>query len=195
MKNLHLISRKQAKAKGLKRYFTGNVCIKGHVEERMTSTGQCYGCLASDEYVKVKKACEKRLYQKNREKRTKQTKKYVENNREFVVAKRKEHYQKNKQKRNAYHKEWSAKNRGICNLYLAKYRADKIQRTPDWADIKAMQIEYELAAWCSKVMGEKYHVDHIIPLRGKLVSGLHVPSNLQVIPASKNLIKSNQFEV
>lgn len=195
MKLLHLISRKVAKANGLKRYFTGNPCIRNHIDERMTSTGQCYSCLASDEYVKVKKSCDKRLYKENREKRIKQAKEYVENNKELVVARRKEHYQKNKYKRNAYHKEWSAKNRGICNLYLARYRADKLQRTPGWSDFSAIQIEYELAAWCSKVMGEPYHVDHIIPLRGKLVSGLHVSSNLQVIPASENLIKSNQFKI
>ena len=195
MKFLHLISRKVAKANNLKRYFTGNPCIRSHIDERMTSTGQCYSCLASNEYVKIKKSSDKRLYQENREKRIKQTKEYVKNNRELVSARNKKHYQKNKQKRNAYHKEWSAKNRGICNLYLSKYRADKLQRTPAWADLKAMQIEYQLAAWCSKVMGEPYHVDHIIPLRGKFVSGLHVLSNLQVIPAAKNLIKSNQFEV
>lgn len=209
MKHLQLIARKDAKANGLKRYFTGKPCIRNHVDERMTSTGQCYSCLSSDEYVIVKKNCDKRLYQENKEERKKQSKEYALKTKVLSEKTRKKWYEKNKAKKLAYHKEWSAKNknylkfyqkqwraenRDICNFHEAKYRSDKLQRTPIWADLSAMQLEYELAAWCSKVMGVKYHVDHIIPLRGKFVSGLHVPSNLQVIPATDNLVKSNKFK-
>jgi hypothetical protein len=47
----------------------------------------------------------------------------------------------------------------------------------------------------SKVTGEPWHVDHIIPLQGKLVSGLHVPSNLQAMRGIENISKKNKFEV
>jgi len=52
-----------------------------------------------------------------------------------------------------------------------------------------------LAKWCSKVTGIQYEVDHIIPLQGKKVCGLHTANNLQVIPMSDNRKKNNQFHI
>jgi hypothetical protein len=211
--NLHIITRKVAKQFGLKRYYTGKPCVKGHVEERLTSTGQCYGCLRSDEYIKVKKDCDKRHYTKNKYKILKQLSDYRQKNKEAISQRLKKHYQKSKQKRLAYHKIWAKQNseklkqyqknwrhenRDVCNAHNAKHFLAKKNRTPSWLtgdQLKAIKTEYSLATWCSKVMGIKYHVDHIIPLRGKLVSGLHVPWNLQVIPALDNLIKSNQYGI
>ena len=95
----------------------------------------------------------------------------------------KKYFSKHQQENKAY---WSAKN--------AKYRATKLQRTPEWlTDDHLWMIEevYELAQLRSKVTGVDHHVDHVVPLRGKTVSGLHVPWNLQVIPWYENLSKSN----
>ena len=69
-------------------------------------------------------------------------------------------------------------------------KASKLNATPTWANKKEILVEYALAKWCSDVTGIPYHVDHIVPLRGKTVCGLHVPSNLQVIPAKANQSKS-----
>ena len=80
----------------------------------------------------------------------------------------------------------------------AKHRAIKLKRTPVWVDSEDLWLikqAYELAALRTKVFGFKWHVDHVIPLQGKLVSGLHVPTNLRVIPAFDNMSKHNQFEV
>jgi len=75
-------------------------------------------------------------------------------------------------------------------------RLAKIQRTPAWLteiDFERIGNEYKLAALLTKVTGSSWHVDHIVPLQGKIVSGLHVPSNLRVLPAKENISKSNSF--
>jgi len=79
-----------------------------------------------------------------------------------------------------------------------KQHADKLQRTPSWltADEHWMiEQAYELAAMRTARFGFPWHVDHVIPLRGKLASGFHTPYNLQVIPAVDNLRKSNRMEL
>jgi len=78
----------------------------------------------------------------------------------------------------------------------ATRRARKMSATPDWltgtqkAHIKRT---YKLAQLMSEIADQQYHVDHIIPLRGEGVCGLHVPWNLRVIPAEVNLQKSNSY--
>jgi hypothetical protein len=54
---------------------------------------------------------------------------------------------------------------------------------------------YELAQIRTKHFGFPWHVDHIVPIQGKLVSGLHVIENLQVIPGIENIKKKNKFEI
>ena len=74
-------------------------------------------------------------------------------------------------------------------------RSAKIQRTPAWLtvdDLWIIEQAYELAALRTKMFGFSWHVDHILPLQGKTVSGLHVPLNLQVIPAVDNIRKGNR---
>lgn len=78
----------------------------------------------------------------------------------------------------------------------AKRRASKLKATPPWlSEEHKKQIDgvYWLAQDLRSVTGEAYHVDHITPLKGKNVCGLHVPWNLQVLPADINLSKSNKF--
>lgn len=69
------------------------------------------------------------------------------------------------------------------------------QATPAWADLGAIQQFYRVAKTMEDMTGEKWHVDHVYPLRGKFVCGLHVPENLRVIQASVNLAKYNAHPV
>lgn len=78
----------------------------------------------------------------------------------------------------------------------AKRHAAKIQRIPAWLtkdDFWMIEQAYELAVLRTQLFGFAWHVDHVIPLQGKLVSGLHVPSNLQVIPWRDNVAKANKY--
>lgn len=72
-------------------------------------------------------------------------------------------------------------------------RAFAKQATPAWANKWFMAQAHELAKLRTKITGFKWHVDHIVPLKGKTVCGLHVESNLQVIPASLNLKKGHRY--
>jgi DNA-directed RNA polymerase subunit M/transcription elongation factor TFIIS len=89
---------------------------------------------------------------------------------------------------------------GYVNKYttVAKRRAARIQRTPAWLtdiDRERIKNEYKLTALLSKIEGTKWTVDHIIPLQGEFVSGLHVPSNLKAMRFVENCSKGNKFKV
>ena len=82
------------------------------------------------------------------------------------------------------------------NVDTAIRRASLKQRTVSWLtedDHWMIEQAYELAALRTKMFGFEWHVDHIIPLQGKTVSGLHVPWNLQVIPGVLNIKKGNRL--
>lgn len=73
--------------------------------------------------------------------------------------------------------------------------AAKLQRTPKWADKDKIAEFYEEAKRVTRETGIRHDVDHVVPLRGKHVSGLHVHTNLQVIPHIENVRKRNRYEV
>lgn len=103
----------------------------------------------------------------------------------------------NREQHNAINREWGAQNKDKKAALEGKRRSAKLQRTPIWLtedDLWMIEEAYELAQLRTKTFGFPWHVDHIIPLQGKKVSGLHVPSNIQVIPGSDNVKKSNKFQ-
>lgn len=90
---------------------------------------------------------------------------------------------------------WAANNKGKRNAIDMRRKAGLIQRTPKWADLDKIREFYVEAERLTKETGIPHEVDHIIPLQGKNISGLHVHNNLQILTKSKNRSKKNNYDV
>ena len=120
------------------------------------------------------KDCHKDYYLKSKKQRLEYSKSY--NKRSGVVEAKK-----------AYNKKYAASNKEKFRERSAKRRAALIQRTPKWADLdKIKEIYYNCP--------EGYEVDHIIPLQGVYVCGLHIETNLQYLTPLENRQKSNKYD-
>jgi 5-methylcytosine-specific restriction endonuclease McrA len=134
----------------------------------------------------------------NKEEYKEKQKAYRLKNAEKLNEQKREYYIRTKNIKAIYAKKYAEKNPHIINKTSAKRRAARLNRTPSWLtkdDLWIINEIYELAILRTKVLGVMWHVDHIIPLQGKLVSGLHVPSNLQVILGAANHTKNNKYEI
>lgn len=123
-------------------------------------------------------------------------KRYLEH-REEILQQKKEYYKDNREAILEYKKTYGQVNRGKRNAIEARRHAEKLKRTPDWLTkdhLSEIESFYWLARDLFKIIGERYHVDHIVPLQGENVSGLHVPWNLQVLPADLNIAKGNKYD-
>jgi hypothetical protein len=103
-------------------------------------------------------------------------------NREYILNKTKE-YKKSKPYKHAAHQ--------------GKRRSIKLLATPKWLTkdhLELIEMKYKLAAYMTEVTGIPHEVDHIIPLQGKKVCGLHVPWNLRVTTETENRMDSNKIK-
>lgn len=162
------------------------------------------------------KDCRKEAYEKSKEQKLEYQKNYYHNNKETARIKAKEWREKNKdykKKKDSEYRETHKKERleydrnrrktsGYCVANVTKYNLRKRNAVPNWLtkkDLQRIQYFYDQAKWLSFYNLRKYHVDHIIPLVTKdengnhIACGLHVPWNLQIIPASENCIKGSNF--
>lgn len=184
---MKFISRKDAILSGLKWYFTGNPCHKGHIAERQCSNRKCKIC-------SKEKTDEWRMG--NPEKSRESSRRWKLNN-PFKNSETSKNWRlQNAKKVSDYNKlyiiGWVEKNRGKVRAANSMRRAQLMLAAPKWLSeeqIDEIDNIYLSARKLEEESGEKYHVDHIVPLRGKFVSGLHVPWNLQVISQSENLKK------
>jgi hypothetical protein len=205
---MELISWSEAKKSGLKHYFTGKPCKRGHIALRQTSALRCMECSKENQAERMK----------DTEKRAKQIKITTAYNK-----KRRATDIKFRQRDNEYRKEWTRKrmqdpeyaakvleqsriasakrrtdNPSANRFKSTNYKISKYKRIPSWLtkeDRLKMKSVYAMRDWLNfTVPNGNYQVDHIIPLRGKSVSGFHVPANLQIIRGSDNARKGNRYE-
>jgi 5-methylcytosine-specific restriction endonuclease McrA len=204
------LTRQQAKAVGAPRCF-GSVCKKHpELEGERRVSGACVRCASEATKLarelnpgRTKEHAKKRnLVVKNNqrllEKKRQSNAKYRAENKEKVNAAIKLWRAQNKPLLCEYVKRSKAKNPDVSRANVAKRRAARMSRTPAWLtedDLWMMKQAYELAELRTKIFGFAWHVDHIIPLQGENVSGLHTPNNLQVIPWAENISKGNLYQV
>lgn len=220
---MDIISREEAKEQGLKYYFTGEACKRGHFCQRLVTNKKCVEC-SSEDYKKWlskgdnrdKKNSRKREWHfENHESQLSYMKDYRESNPEFMKFIKKRHYDHNTEEILAKGKVWRENNKEYFTIYQrdkykenpakfrafsSKYRAIKIQRTLDFSDPYLKELNefcisetFQQSEDLKRFFGVDYHVDHIIPMQGDDVSGLHVWYNLQPLEGIENSSKNNSF--
>lgn len=134
--------------------------------------------------------------ERNKEHVQVQRKQRYEEKREDLLSEKKDYYKKNREKILEYKSAYQKIHRHKKNAVEAKRHTSKLQRTPSWLTqdhLDAIEYFYWLSRDLYLSTGEKYNVDHIVPLQGKNVCGLHVPWNLQVLPSDLNIAKGNKY--
>jgi len=203
-------SRIVARNKGEKTYTPESPCAKGHLMRR-TSDGSCIPCKVEAERIRTANNREAYNVRKKRERLHKlpelafkaKLSRTLESDEKRAIRLEKARSKQIKWRLNNPNHENTKlvktaykKNNPSKTLALgAKRRSAQLKRTPTWLtenDHWMIEQAYELSVLRTKLFGFAWHVDHIIPLQGKYVSGLHVPINLQVIPATENLRKANK---
>ena len=155
-----------------------------------------------DKHSNVCKECDnirnKQWYLDNKQHKLNLCKEYKSKNKEKISLAGKEYYQKTKEEYLQRQKRYRDSNKSKGAAKRAKYRASLLKRTPKWLtsnDLAVIDAKYAMAKWLSEIVGIKYEVDHVVPLQGKLVSGLHTPDNLAIIKSSINRSKGNRHTI
>lgn len=142
------------------------------------------------------KAKSRMAYEADPEKFKALTKQARLKNPEKVKRRERGYHHNNKEKRKISSKQYREKNSDRVRANNAARRAEQMKRTPKWLtkkDLEFMRMVYQLAKGMEIATGIKHHVDHIYPLLGDFVSGLHVPDNLQILTAVENISKHNKW--
>ena len=181
-------SRKEAKETGATHYFTGIPCARGHIALRKTK-GNCVECMKEDWVIDNAKRAEK----PKTEAAKAAGRRYYEKNKDAVKARALSRPRAKAQTyRDAYDTRNPEQRLARTSIRRRRFRS----ATPPWLTKEqknAMKQLYIEAQRLTKLTGERYVVDHIVPLINDEVCGLHVPWNLRVITQDENLVKSNKL--
>lgn len=181
-------NRADAKATGAKYYFTGEPCKHGHIAPRKAK-GVCVECMRIEWETSNTRRSEQPKSKASKE----ASRRYYEKNRDAVLARAQARPTADKQ---AYRQRHKHANPDMYKTLTSLRRRRFRDATPTWLTHNqktAIRELYKIAIAMSRTTGERYVVDHIVPLNGETVCGLHVPWNLRVITQDENLAKSNKL--
>lgn len=185
-------NRKEAKEQGAKYYYTGEPCKHGHIALRKTK-GACVECLKI-EWEKGNQTRAEYFKAYNESDAGKKAKKeYYERNKEAVIARANA---RPLEERRNHREKYKKQNPELYKAFTSVRKRRHKNATPPWITAEqklAMRKLYMQAMELTKLTGERYVVDHIVPLINSDVCGLHVPWNLRVITQEENLKKSNKL--
>jgi hypothetical protein len=206
-----IITLNDARDQGLKFYFTGVPCPKGHISKRIVSTQSCHACklIAKNEWYKKNKDHVNEYNSKNKEKRDAQKKqhrinnkhkyaeaaaRYRKNNREKYLSNKRKYNQINYEK----NKDWWKKNRIVAKVYKARRRDKSVENTIGLEhftrkDAEALRnIQKDKCANCHVSLNGCGHLDHIMPL---YLGGPNSKDNLQWLCKKCNLSKGAKHPI
>lgn len=149
---------------------------------KASSDGLCFKCIPcanadTDAWRKQNPGANAEWCAKNKQYNAERFKSWRESNREYSAERL---------------SKWAKDNPHKVNALIAKRRAAKLQATPGWTNHAAIEQLYADAARLTRETGIKHEVDHVVPLQGRIVRGLHWEGNLQILPKHENVRKHNR---
>lgn len=199
---MEIITRTDAKDLGLKRYFTGSPCRRGHIAQRFIGSGRCVECnivLCStwkSNNREIKSALDKRYREENLAAIKSYQREWYMQNRDMVIGRVAKNVAENPAAARKYKRDWKARNPDAVVFSSGLRRARQRKAMPDWfgeLDEFVWREAAELACIRRDATGIEWHLDHMIPISSKKACGLHVGRNCQVIPAYLNSWKHNKM--
>jgi len=173
---MNIISRKEAKSQGLKRYFTGKPCKRGHIAERGVCNSGCISCKQQRIKENPERESEyyRRWYQSNIEMGREKSRRWAKSNPEKARKKARRWYQTNPEK-------------GKAKSHLQRARRNNAKGSHTAADIRwLLDKQNYKCIYCKKSLKKEYHIDHIIALFN---GGDNTKNNLQLLCPKCNLSK------
>lgn len=173
---------------------------KRHKDGLLSSCKECTRKKRSDYFKKNPEAFSKK---RNREKQWKldnpervkiNDQKYRNKNKEAIDKRHRNYVKNNPDKIKKAKKHYEIRNPEVRAEIKTRRRAAERLCVPEWSEKEKIRVIYQKAKWLSELTGLTYHVDHIIPIQGKDVCGLHVWSNLQILEASINCSKQDKYD-
>ncbi len=177
--------------------------LSAFYKDKSSPDGYRYVCKACDDKRRLEQAranperrllASRKFYNNHIDQERARGRQYAAENPEKAKVRNKKYRVSNPEQVAIVNKKSRQKRFGKVNAKNMKRYTGKLNRTPKWLSdlhFEHIKLFYEAAAHMTTEIGMKFHVDHIVPLQGKNVSGLHVPWNLQVLTRSENSIKGN----